>query len=58
MFFPHSLACSFLLFKAEVSGWYACFELTFNLGVEVIHYNLKLPQCHIPQVSGLQASLH
>lgn len=32
--------------------------LTFNLGVEVVDDDLQLPQCHVSQVGGLQASLH
>lgn len=32
--------------------------LTFNLGVQVVDYDLQLPQCHVPQVGGFQASLH
>ncbi len=72
--FPHLLSYSFLQLKEEVNGsvfmWlYVAYcnvcvcvcvwsQLTFNLGVQVIYYNLELPQSHISQVGGLQASFH
>lgn len=59
--FPHLLSCSFLQLKVEVSdSLYACVNslLTFNLGMQVIDYNLKLSQSHISQVGGLQTSFH
>lgn len=42
--------------KRSVTG--VRFALTFNLGVQVIDYDLELAQRHVSQVGGLQASLH
>lgn len=65
-FFPHSLSCSFLLFEQNASLTVSrrppflpsSLPLTFNLGVQVVDYDLELPQRHVPQVGGFQASLH
>lgn len=65
--FPHLLSCSFLQLKVEAIDsvctctlLYVCVcgQLTFNLGVQIVDYNLELSQCHVSQVGGLQASLH
>lgn len=60
--FPQFISCSFLQVKAEVSMilfvFWACGQLTFNLGVQVVYYNLELSHCHVSQVCGLQAPFH
>lgn len=46
--------------KKKRGQWllHVCCELTFDLGMQVVDYNLKLPQRHISQVGGLQTSFH
>lgn len=35
-----------------------CGQLTLDLRVQVVDYNLELPQRHVSQVGGLEASFH
>jgi len=59
--FPRLFSCSFLQMNTEVSGFVyvcVCGKLTLYLGVQIIYYNLELPQSHISQVGGLQTSFH